>query len=403
MNAPRIAWLVLLLGLCVAPVRAQENLDPALRATLEDAARLLDAGSAGHAIGDLEALLPRLGDQPQARAVTQHLLGLARLAAGDRAGAERALRFALAAPELPAAPRHEAELRLAGILIASGRDGEGLEHLERWLNGEAAPPPEVRRLAALAYARSGRCDRALPQLQAVSRGGGALEPAWMQALGACQQRLEHRGATTDLVLDLLRTHPQDKSAWLRGVALYRDAGDTPAALALLELLQRRGQLNGEEILELARAYLAAGLPVRAARLLEDGIAAGAPPRSRATLELAGDAWRLARDYPRAIARYRDALALRADGRLLFAVGELAFELERWDECVDALGAALAQPVLKQVAQAHLLRGIAAVERAQWALARRSLEQARKAPETRPLAEWWLAELAARPANPAAPG
>lgn len=398
---------LLLVCACVAAVHAARvgaddggtpTLTSEQRDILANARQLIEAGAAAQSIAEVRALLPTVQDRPYAQAMAQVVLGSAQAHSGDLAGAAQAFGQALASGLLPAALRHDTQYQFAYVLLRQGRNVEARALLEQWLNGEAHPSPDARRLAALAFTRAGRCDLAVPQLEALSAAGGGLDGGWAQALRGCRSDLKHRGSTTALVLGLLRDHPNDKRIWLQGVGMYRDAGQSREALALLEILAQRAQLDGGELLELAQLYLAAGTPLRAATLLEDSIAKGQLPKVRANLERLAQAWRAGHEYQRAIESYRGIVSEQADGNLYFAIGELAFDLGHWRDAIEALQAALRQPVLKHVAAAQLLLGIAAFENADQDLARSALSVARKATETQASAEWWLQELTRRAAR-----
>lgn len=391
------AWCLAAVATALTPATSAEPARVALNAQQHDslsaAQRLLEAGADAQSLAEIEALLPTVQDQPYALAIAQLVLAQAQRRGGDLHSAEQAMRQAIDAGILPSAVRRDAEYQLIEVLAEQGRDGEALRLIAVWLNGERQPSVNARRLAALLYVRNGRCDLALPQLQALKHAGVALESAWASALITCQGELKHRGQTTALVAELLRDHPADKRAWLQAVTMYRDAGQMHEAMALLELLATREQLDGNELRELARMYMTAGTPLRAAQWLERGLASGSLPAMRSNLELLAQAWRAGLEYERALAIYRRIVAERADGNLYFAIGALAFDLRRWSEAVEALRLALAQPVLKQSASAHLLLGIAAWHSADHELANNALHRARRMRDTEKVAQWWLDEIA----------
>ncbi|MBI4693444.1 MAG: hypothetical protein HY749_05430 [Gammaproteobacteria bacterium] len=389
MGAP-LAAVVLSLALGTA-LAAEPVLDPQHQDALATAQRLIATRHASAAATQLELLLPQLADAPYARALAYELLGQARAGEGNLAAAGAAFVHALASAALPPAFVHGITYNLAQIAIRDGRYQEGLGYLERWLRAEKAPGLAAHQLAAVALTRINRCRVALPHLRIAARAPGA-EPVWQRALGECERAAAQDDSDDGAVRELLRREPDSKARWLEAIARYRAAHRDAEALALLEVLARRGMAGPAEFHELARGCLAAGLPNKAAVTLSAALADGRLPRERATLLLLGDAWRQARERDRALAAYREAAAAKADGNLYFDIGTLAVELERWREAVAALELALDQPVLRDPAGANLLLGIAALRSGDFDLAEDALATAGKVLATRDAAQWWLREL-----------
>ena len=373
-------------AVCAEPV-----LDPQHQDALATAQRLIATRHASAAATALELLLPQLADAPYARALGYELLGQARADEGNLSAAAAAFAHALESAALPPAFAHGVTYNLAQIAIRAGRYQEGLGHLERWLRAEKSPGVAAHQLAAVALTRTNRCAAALPHLRIAARAPGA-EPVWQRTLEECERAARRDDSDDGAVRELLRREPDVKARWLEAIARYRAARREAEALALLEVLARRGMAGPAELHDYARGCLAAGLPHRAAETLTTALTAGTLPRERATLLLLGDAWRQARERDKALAAYREAAAAKADGNLYLDIGALAVELERWREAVAALELALDQPVLRDPAGANLLLGIAALRSGDFDLAEDALATAAKVLATRDAAQWWLREL-----------
>ena len=380
---------------------AEPELAPELRAALAEARDLIATRHPQAAAAALEMLLGRLADAPYARAIAYEILGHARTAQGDLEGAATAFVHALQSDALPAEFAHGLAYNLAQILIRRGRDEEGLGYLEQWFRSAQAPGVSADALAGIAYARTRRWGAAIPHLRIAARAPGA-DPVWQQALQDCEREARRGEVASGVVRDRLRQAPDSKARWREAIAAYREAHRDAEALALLEVMHRRGSSGAPEILELAQGCLAAGLPNRAAAVLAEALADGRLPRRRTALTLLGDAWRAARVPAQAIAAYRESVALMPDGNLYLAIGELAVTLERWDEAVAALELSLKQTVVRDPARAKLLLGIAALRVGDFERARDALEAASNVLATHDAARWWLHELDAARAATVAP-
>jgi tetratricopeptide (TPR) repeat protein len=175
-------------------------------------------------------------------------------------------------------------------------------------------------------------------------------------------------------------------------AAYQQGEQMNKAIAVLELMEQRGALNREQIINLARMYLANDVPYKAAYMLERQMQAGALARNREHLLLLADSLLLAQDRARSAEVLNELINLAADGELYHRLGRIYFDLQQWPQAMAALQSALNTEGLRDAATANLLLGIAAVHANQQALAERSLALAADSMGTRAQALWWLQRL-----------
>jgi tetratricopeptide (TPR) repeat protein len=291
---------------------------------------------------------------------------------------------------------------LAQVLIQDEQYQAGVAALESWLAQEKTPSLDARQLAAIAYTRLGKCGKAIPHLKAIVAAPRA-EESWSQALLACHVELQQYEAAGALLETLLRRSPQNKDYWMQAVALRQTLKQDAQALALMALAHERGLLTPSEVMNLARMYLSADAPLRAARLLAKELEQGRLPRQQAELELLAESWRLAREYDAALEAYQELSRIRPTADLYLRIGQLEVERERWQEAQAALRKAVEGAGPADAGFAWLLLGIASSHANDPALAQRSLNEALGYESSRELARVWLKKLAAdEAAEPAAP-
>ncbi len=251
---------------------------------------------------------------------------------------------------------------------------------------------DAHALAAVAYQRTGNCKAAVPHLKVLAEGKAADTAKWEQALLACQAQSGQYAQVASELEERVRANPGDREAWLQLAAAYQRARQVNRAIAVMEVMQARGMLDADQIVNLARLYATAKVPLKAAELLERTMAEGSLPRDRANQQLLVDSLLLAQERERAATVLERMLSNGEDGELQYQLGRTYFELQRWADATAVLQKAVQSRSLRDATGAYLLLGIAAMQSRQTAIAEQSLRIAAGDDGTRAQAEWWLARL-----------
>lgn len=391
MPALRLVLLCLALASAAWTAHAAEAISKPTYEALAAARKAIDAGRPADAVGRLKALLARIGDNAYEQALATQMLGYAQAAAKDLDAAAASFRQALDSGRLPAADARNLRYNLAQILINRGQDKEGLVYLEAWMQGGKATR-DAHALAAVAYQRTGNCKAAVPHLKVLAEGKAADTAKWEQALLACQAQSGQYAQVASELEERVRANPGDREAWLQLAAAYQRARQVNRAIAVMEVMQARGMLDADQIVNLARLYATAKVPLKAAELLERTMAEGSLPRDRANQQLLVDSLLLAQERERAATVLERMLSNGEDGELQYQLGRTYFELQRWADATAVLQKAVQSRSLRDATGAYLLLGIAAMQSRQTAIAEQSLRIAAGDDGTRAQAEWWLARL-----------
>jgi Tfp pilus assembly protein PilF len=147
-----------------------------------------------------------------------------------------------------------------------------------------------------------------------------------------------------------------------------------------------------ELRRLARSYLHAELPYRAAVVLEAGLEEGAIEKDKEAYEMLANSWIASREYDRSLGPLRQAAELSEDGNLFVRLGQVYLQREEWSRAAEALDRGVAKGELKNPGNALLLLGISNYNDEQVGTARAFFQRARQHEETRPQAESWLKHL-----------
>ncbi len=359
---------------------------------LTEARALITKHQPREAIERLKTLLPKLGEQAYALAVTHQVLGYAYSEQDDYRQAAESFKKAIAYQALPEDVTHNLRYNLAQILVQLDHYQEGLSYLEEWFRHEPDPGLDALKLAATAYFHLRRYDAAVGYLRKVL--GRQPEEAWYQMLLACHLELGRNKAAASLLETMIKTYPERREYWLQLTGVYQRLDQNHKTLAVLALAERRGLLGEPELLQLARLYAYQEMPYQAAQFLEAKLKSGAIKRSLEVWDLLAQSWIQAQEKHRAVQALEQAGRLAADGNRHLQMAHVLFDLQDWKGVAQAVETALQKGAIKQTGAAHLLLGIASHHSGDTDRCRSALERAQRYSDTKAQAGWWLEKLRA---------
>jgi tetratricopeptide (TPR) repeat protein len=354
-------WLYLLLlsTLMLPPASTAASLSPAVYQALQQAQRALKEGQpkrAGKYLKRAQSKARKTYD----RALIEQNRAYVSMAAKDYPAAKQAITQALANQALP--PGAAADLRYlqAQLLVRDRRTPQAITHLQALLHNNPKPPDGAQRLLAKLYLRNKQPQQAATLLEQLLKNSPKANDEVYDLLASADYRLHRYRHSIPLLKTLIRHHPANQGYWTRLIASQL-AGDHPRqALATQELAHKQGYLSStKDIQRLARLYRHRGLPLAAAKLLQQAIEQGQLPSTTAKLRELADAWQQAREWHKAGATLEQALT----------------------GCDESDRGPL-----------HLQLGIAYYHAQDWQGAYRQLSLANGYAQTQPRAQQWLARL-----------
>ena len=338
----------------------------------------------------IRELLPRLQDDPAARALLLRNLATLHGLQKHYARAAATLEQSLELHALPAADASRARLEMGQYYAAAENYPKAAEALSAWIEQAPAPSPEQLLLLADLRARLGQPAEAAVLVEKAITRSPAPKPEWYQLLlGLYHEARDFQGCARVLA-ELIQRSPDNALYWQQLTGVYQEAGQEPQALAVRQLMHARGMLHSsEEIVQLVQVLRYRGLPTRAAELLQGEIDRGRVEGNPRHLELLADAWTEARDYGKAAAALEKAVARTDSGNTYHRLGQIYSELHDWNQARQALGRALARGGLKNLGGAYLLLGLAQYKLNARAEARDAFIKALATPAVRNTAQQWL--------------
>jgi tetratricopeptide (TPR) repeat protein len=162
----------------------------------------------------------------------------------------------------------------------------------------------------------------------------------------------------------------------------------------MQLAYDNGMLtDGAEILRLADLLLFNRVPLRAAQVLEESLAASRVARDETSYTKLSNAWLEAGEFDRAVAPLENAAELAPTGASFVRLGQVHLQRESWAMAEAALARALAKGGLRDAAEAEFLMGVTLFEQGRVAEARSWFEEARAGQAHREIADRYLGVIA----------
>ena len=366
-----------------------------------EAQAFIDSGDYATARAGLEDALTRRTTNSE-RAQLLNMLGYAWYEADDLERARSTYREALAIDGLPDSLRINLNLTLGQVHLVDEQYADAERHLRTLLSFDGQDTPSNRILLAAALLGQERYSDALPPLGSAiaetEQAGEVPRENWLSMLSSVYYELNDYVAMRAVVEKLTLLYPREQYL-MNLAALHGQLGDTERQLALVEALLDDQRLHQPTHLRMiVNLYLGAGLPHKAATVIERELEQGRIERTVGNLELLSQAWYMSADVDRAIAPLAEAAALSESGELSLRLARLHMDAERWLEAEAAAASALDKGGLRQAGQAWLLRGMADVRRGHFDEARRHFQRAAGFNDTERYATQWLAYLEAEAAR-----
>ncbi|MEO1078139.1 MAG: tetratricopeptide repeat protein [Pseudomonadota bacterium] len=357
---------------------------------------------------DYEAAQATLEEALQRRTTTYeraqllNVLGYLWYEADELERARKSYREALALEDLPESMLVSLHLTLGQVHLVDEQYTEAERYLTQLLGFEGQNTPNNRVLLAAAYLGDERYREALEPLYSaigeVEAAGDVPRENWLSMLSSVYYELDDMENMRGVIEKLALLYPREQYL-MNLAALHGQLGDEEKQLALAESLLDDGRVSqASQLTMLVNLFLGAGLPHKAAVLLERELEKGTLESNVTHLELLSQAWYMSAELDRAVVPLGTAAELSESGDLYLRLARLHMDAGRWEDAEVAAGAALAKGGLREEGQAWLLRGMADVRLKRFNGARAHFRQAAEFNETEKYAGQWLTYIEAEEAR-----
>lgn len=404
-NARIISALMplLALALCLCPTDArlaEKSLSQYTYSQLSAIHRQIDEGEVDIALKALGKLLEETEKRPYEKAVVLQTLGYAHASRASYREAILAFQASLALQQLPEATRQQLRYGLGQLYLREGRASEAVRILKLWFEQSSRPSADAYLLLGQAYAQDKRYREAIPRFKRAIELAETPQVNWYEALLAMYYETKSYRDCVPLLSDMIHLFPDRHNYWQQLAAVHLTLNDNDTALAVLELALRKGVLKEEkQLLQLARLYLHAGIPYKAARLLQEQMKVGKIGDDEQHRELLLQAWRAARERRQAILALENTVTREAKPQHRLLLAQWYIEDGRWRAAEQMLQFLVRNTSEdKQRAHAWLLLGVTRYELGKTAQAQEAFNHAVELPDTRDTAMHWLQYIDVLAAN-----
>jgi tetratricopeptide (TPR) repeat protein len=198
--------------------------------------------------------------------------------------------------------------------------------------------------------------------------------------------------TVQVLEELLKYYPK-KQYWVQASHMYGEQKKEARQLAAMETAYVQGVLDsGTEQVTMAYLYLNGEVPYKAAKVMDKGLKDGSIEGTSKNWEIAGSAWRQAREVDKAIPAMEQAAAKSGDGELYARLGNIYLDGDDYKKAITAINKGLARGGVRRPDTARLVLGMAYFNTQQYDKAREAFKAAGRDERSAKYAEQWLQYL-----------
>lgn len=295
-------------------------------------------------------------------------------------------------PDLPLGLEQQTSLTLAQLYVQENDYQKALTELDHWFKISPKPGPKPYVLKAQIYYEMKDYKKGLAPIKtALSLAEAQHVPpqeSWYQLLNVFYYEMQdYKNVIKTLTYMVNHWPKKDYLTQLAG--MYGQQGNENYQLALYQAADANGWLKtGNERVTLAQMLLSAGIPYKAARILDEGLKDGSIKSSEQNWRTLAQSWQLADNDEKAIPALKRAADLSKDGQLDYQLANSYANLAKWDECVDASHKALNRG-MDHKADAQLLLGNCLTQLKKYDQARDAFKSAETDASARRSAQQWL--------------
>ncbi len=309
----------------------------------------------------------------------------------------KAYEMVLQQPEIPIAMENTTMYTLAQLHFTQENYSDAEKFLLRWFEGAADPGPEPYILLGQLYYQQERYKDAIQPVETAIRlakeAGREIKENWWLLLRVFYYELENYPKVIEILEILVKEHPK-KEYWVQLSGMYGEMGKQRQQLFAYEAAYLQGYLeSNSELVTMAQLYMQDNVPYRGATVLEKGFKEGKVEKNYKNYRLLAQAYQMAREDKLSLAPLQESAKMAEDGDLYFRLAQAYSNLDRWQDCVDAVDKALKKGDLKREDTAYVLKGMAYFNMDNLPEAQKAFEQARKDTRSRRSADQWLSYIA----------
>ena len=379
---------------------AETRKTPAMREKvykrLAEAQEMVEAGDTAGAESTLKELQGMRDLNSYEVAQTWSFFGYIYYSAENYPASIKAYETVLQQPDIPVGMENSTMYTLAQLYFTLEDYNKAEQMLKRWFKTANDPGPEPYVLLGQAYYQLARYKDAIGPVETAidlaQKSGREVKENWWLLLRVFYYELENYPKVVEILETLVRQY-QKKDYWVQLSGMYGELGNPRRQLGAYEVAYIQGwlQSNGE-LVTMAQLFMQDNYPYKGAQILEKGIKEGKVTKDYKNYRLLAQAYQMAREDKKSIKPLTEAAKLAEDGDLYYRLAQAYSNLDRWQDCVEAIDMAIQKGGMKRDDSAYVLQGMAYFNMDDLREAEKSFQQARKDERSRRVADQWLSYI-----------
>ena len=238
---------------------------------------------------------------------------------------------------------------------------DALYYMEVWITKATNPSAAPRFFLATVYYQMKDYNKAIEQMElgiqiAQERGTDITEQNWSLLTFLYFEKEDWPNVIR--VLQVLVEEFPKREHWVRLAGVYGQEGFEKEQLYTLEAAYTADFLEKQtDFTNLAGLLMQEEVPIRAAKVLEDGLNRKAIERDAKNLQSLGQAWQLAQEVDKAIPIFEEAAGMADDGKIYERLSYLYLESDQFEKCVDSATGALDKGGLRKSQSVYIVKGM----------------------------------------------
>jgi tetratricopeptide (TPR) repeat protein len=365
-------------------------------------------------IAQLKGFMTKSCSSSYEKSQVYNLLGFVYYSLDNYPKATASYRAMAAEPDVDERQKIDTYYTLAQLYLMLEDYRSAAQQLEAWMAASAIVSPDGKVLLAQAYYQLDRKVEALKlvssAVESVEAKGGIPKEHWWslqkalyfektssqgKAKGSSGKTKKAQNKNKDYqkvvsILKKLITYYPSHSYWHQLGGMYGQMEEDGHRLASLDILYLDKALTkSQDLMSLAYLYLGAGVPYRAAQIIEEGMKQGVIERSGKNMETLGGAWQQARETKKALVTLEEAAKLSDKGAIWSRLGMAYLDLDENTKAIQAARNALKKGNLKKPSYTQMTLGNALVNLHCYEDAVEVFRDAAKGQKGRVTAEKWV--------------